>query len=395
VTDRLEIPDWKTPVGASFEPAPSPRPLLHLLSGARPSTLLRIVARHGGCSRRFYPHFAATLALSVIRAPFCALETVQVAERVAKVRFDPPPVIIIGHWRSGTTFLHNLMSRDSRFCFPTILDAARPYDFFPGPSELLSRKIILWNLPPTRPMDDVPLSASLPQEEEIALAAMGAPSFFNCFYFPRHIAEIFRREVLFDGLEEQDLLKWRRDFVYYVSKIAALQPGRRILLKNPANSVRLRELNALFPGARFIHIHRDPREVFVSTRRLFHQMIRIAGLQDHDPAQLDEHIYDSYPLFMDRLHAGLHEIDPARRAEVRYAELVLQPFETLERLYRDLDLGDFSPARPAVAKFLADSTVAPRSPRELDAALADRIGQRWRRQMLQLDYGSSKPAVLP
>jgi hypothetical protein len=199
---------------------------------------------------------------------------------------------------------------------------------------------------------------------------------------------------LFEGLGEQELLKWRRDFVYYLAKIAALQPGRRILLKNPANSARLAELNALFPAARFIHIHRDPREVFVSTRRLFHETIRLVGLQDYDPAQIDEHILTSYPVLMDRLHEGLHEIEPARRAEVRYAELVRQPFETLERLYRDLELGDFAAARPAVAKFLADSPVAPRSPRELDEALADRIGQRWRRQMLQLDYGSSEPSVL-
>jgi hypothetical protein len=366
----------------------NPRPLLHVLSGARPLTLLRIMAEHGGCSPRYLGYFALTAILSALRAPLFAIEASRVGRRVADARFDPAPIIIVGHWRSGTTYLHNLMSRDPRFCFPTMLDVARPLDFYPGSLEFLTRKLILWNLPARRPMDDVPLNPDWPQEEEMALAAMGSPSLFNCFYFPRRFAETFRREVMFEGLDEGDLRKWRRDFAYFVAKIVALRPGRRLLLKNPANSVRLTELNALFPSARFIHIHRDPREVFVSSRRLYGRVTEILTFQDYDPARFDEFIFDSYPVFMDRLLEGLDTIDPRRRVEVRYADLVRAPVETLKRLYRELEIGDIATTMPAIETFLAESDVSPRSPREFDAGLAARIEERWRRQMVRLGYAA-------
>jgi hypothetical protein len=30
----------------------------------------------------------------------------------------PPPLFVLGHWRSGTTHLHNLLAVDRRFAFP-------------------------------------------------------------------------------------------------------------------------------------------------------------------------------------------------------------------------------------------------------------------------------------
>jgi hypothetical protein len=66
-------------------------------------------------------------------------EALRVSRRVEDVSFDPPPVFIVGHWRSGTTLLHNLISRDPAFCFPTILDVLRPYDFYPNPLDFISR----------------------------------------------------------------------------------------------------------------------------------------------------------------------------------------------------------------------------------------------------------------
>jgi hypothetical protein len=332
------------------------------------------------------------LAGAVIREPFCVVEDLRVARRVRAVRFDPPPVIIVGHWRSGTTYLHNLMSRDPRFCFPTLSDALRPHEFFPGPFDFVTRGLMMSSLPAMRPMDDVPLRPDLPQEDELALASMGAPSFLNCFYFPRRLAEVFRREVLFDGLDAGTLRKWRRDLVRYLAKLAVLHPGRRLLLKNPAHSARLAELRAMFPAAKLIHIHRDPRDVFASMRRLFHGMLAMAALQDYDPHEIDEHIIGSYPVVVDRLLAALDGVDREQMAEVRYDDLVQQPVETVARLYRELDLGDFALARPGVERFAAESRVAARPSRPLDPALTRRIAARWHRQIVALGYGPGNPA---
>lgn len=34
----------------------------------------------------------------------------------------PSPVFVLGHWRSGTTFLHNLLAYDPRWAFPTLYE---------------------------------------------------------------------------------------------------------------------------------------------------------------------------------------------------------------------------------------------------------------------------------
>ena len=365
---------------------------MHLLSGARLTTLLRLLARHGGCSRRHVGQVALLLATAAIHAPFGAIESLRVARRVREARFDPPPVLIVGHWRSGTTYLHNLMSRDPQFCFPTLGDAVRPHEFFPGVSEWLSRRLLAMSLPPVRPMDDVPLRLDLPQEDELALASMGAPSFFNCFYFPRHLPEIFRREVLFEGLDEPALRKWRHDLVYYLAKLSVLHSGRRLLLKNPAHSARLTEVTALYPSMKIIHIHRDPIEVFTSMRRLFQGMWSMVALQEYDADAIDAHILSSYPLVMDRLCDGLDRLAPGTHVTVRYADLVDQPVETLERIYQDLDLKSFAAARAGIARFADENRISPRPAARLDPALMQQINERWQVQIARLGYDVPRDA---
>src|SRR4051812_45052238 len=127
---------------------------------------------------------AIIFAGAVLRWPGCMIEASRVARRVERVSFDPPPVFIVGHWRSGTTLLHNLMSRDPGFCFPTIVDVLRPYDFYPNPFGFVTRRIVLRFLPRTRPMDDVRLDPESPQEEELALCHHGCPFLFQLCLFP-------------------------------------------------------------------------------------------------------------------------------------------------------------------------------------------------------------------
>jgi omega-hydroxy-beta-dihydromenaquinone-9 sulfotransferase len=364
------------------------RPLLHLLAGANLASLARILSRRGALSPYSYVQIAIILAGAVLRWPGCTIEALRVARRVEAVSFDPPPVFIVGHWRSGTTLLHNLMSRDPRFCFPTIVDVLRPYDFYPNPFDFITRRIVLRFIPRTRPMDDVPIDPESPQEEELALATMGAPSFFNCIYFPREMSSVFAKEVLFAGGNEETLRLWRDALRYYLAKLAALNPGRRLLLKNPAHSARIPLLLALFPRAKFIHIHRDPSAVFHSMRNFYGRMLPILALQDYRPADIDGHILWAYPKLMNQLLASLATLPQGDAIVVRYDELVADPANTLKRIYRDLNLGDFERVKYAMEAYAQEHLHGMSPPPTLDQQTASRLALDWGSVYTRLGYSS-------
>jgi omega-hydroxy-beta-dihydromenaquinone-9 sulfotransferase len=368
------------------------RPLLHLLAGASLGSLARIMRRRAKISRRSYAQIAIIFASALLRWPSCTIEALRVARSVKQVSFDPPPVFIVGHWRSGTTLLHNLMSQDPAFCFPTIVDVLRPYDFYPNPLDFISRGILLRFLPPTRPMDEVRLEADWPQEEEFALAAMGAPSFLNCFYFPKQISKVFADEVLL-ARGGDSLRLWRQALTYYLAKLAILNPGRRLLLKNPAHSARIPLLMTLFPGAKFIHIHRDPVAVFHSTRRLYHHMLHLFALQDYQPTEIDNHILWTYPELMKRLLDSLAELSPGHAIAVRYDELVADPTNTVGRIYRDLNLGDFERVKSSIAVY-ADKHVHGMSQMPtLDRQTTSRLALDWGPVYTRLGYPLMHPCT--
>ena len=61
--------------------------------------------------------FRAILMLidSLLISPINYLEILIYGKRINETEIDEAPVFIIGHWRSGTTHLHNLLSLDSQF----------------------------------------------------------------------------------------------------------------------------------------------------------------------------------------------------------------------------------------------------------------------------------------
>ena len=73
----------------------------------------------------------------------------------AKVRDTevPAPLFVLGHWRNGTTHLHNLLCIDRRFAFPNTYQVCFPHTFLSTEAET-SRRMALF-LPKHRPMDNV------------------------------------------------------------------------------------------------------------------------------------------------------------------------------------------------------------------------------------------------
>src|SRR5271170_5333032 len=48
---------------------------------------------------------------------------------VRKTTIVEPPIFLLGHWRTGTTLLHELMACDERFGYPTTYQCLEPHHF--------------------------------------------------------------------------------------------------------------------------------------------------------------------------------------------------------------------------------------------------------------------------
>ena len=122
-------------------------------------------------------------------------------------------------------------------------------------------------------MDEMDWPLDAPQEEEIALGKVLPWSFYNQFLFPRRARQLFDKYVLFSGAAPNDIAEWKREYLR-ILKVASLHAGgKRLVLKNPVNTARLSLLYDMFNSAQFIHIHRDPYEVFSSTRNLHRKIL--------------------------------------------------------------------------------------------------------------------------
>ncbi|MCH7688908.1 MAG: sulfotransferase, partial [Planctomycetes bacterium] len=68
------------------------------------------------------PHWlrAAAITLgSLQNSAIAGLEKAIYGRKIESAEVHPP-LFVLGLWRSGTTHLHNLLSRDDRFAFPSI-----------------------------------------------------------------------------------------------------------------------------------------------------------------------------------------------------------------------------------------------------------------------------------
>ena len=228
-----------------------------------------------------------------------ALEKARVARRLAAAPPMPAPVFIVGHWRSGTTHLYNVLSRSPAFGWVPPFAAGLPWDFLGIVRPI--RAVLESHLPRDRLIDNIPVTPDSPQEDELPLALMSTVSYYHGLFFPSRFEDHFNRGIFFDGCDVEEIAGWQGTFSYFLRKVALIQPGRPLLLKNPVHSARIPILRAMWPDARFIHIHRNPYVVYPSTRRTFGTLLKSFALQDYGHVDLDRFVLDLYPRLMNRL----------------------------------------------------------------------------------------------
>ncbi len=323
--------------------------MAHPLSGANLGTLATVLGRSGKPS---HPLQGAAIGLAAIgRWPFSAAEKILMDSKLPKLEEMPPPVFILGHWRSGTTHLYNIMCESGEWGYVPPVATGLPWDLF-GIAKVFS-PLLERALPDHRYIDNIPVTPTSPQEDEIAIANMSEASFYHGIYFPKAFAENVRRGLFFDGCSTSDIRNWRRQFTYFLRKLYLHQGEKPLLIKNPVYTGRFAMLREMFPEAKFIHIHRNPYDVFVSMRNFYKKLLKEFALQGYDHVDIDETILSVYERMMRDYERDAAEVSADRLVELRYDDLDAAPIKAVERVYEALNLPGFEAAREKFERYLA------------------------------------------
>ncbi len=172
---------------------------------------------------------------SVINSIEAAIEHLRFGRAIERTQITKPPVFILGHWRSGTTLLHNLMSLDPQFVCPNMYEVLFPTHFLT--TEKLVTSLTHWVVPKTRPMDNMPAAWSMPQEDELALLLLCGHSGYMML---AHQGDRSKYGSLFDynDLSPQAQAEWKAALLYFLKKLT-YKSGRAMLLKSPTHTYRV------------------------------------------------------------------------------------------------------------------------------------------------------------
>ena len=304
--------------------------------------------------------------------------------RIAATPLPASPVFVLGHWRTGTTLLHELLMLDGRFSTPTTHDCFLPcHNLLTADSV---KRYFAFAMPKRRPMDNMAAGWDRPQEDEFALALLGQPSPYTDIAFPNS-PPLDPGSLDLTGLTPTQLTRWQRTLARFVRTLAARDP-RPVVLKSPPHTARIPEIRAVFPAAKFVHIRRDPVPLFASTVNLWATLCAAHGLQSAPPkAQFEAKVIREFRVIYERYFATRGTVPPGHLCEVTYEELTADLVGTLRRVYAELDLGDFAAVEPAVAEYAAAHARYERNAWQVSAADRHRVRANWGDLIEKLGYG--------
>jgi len=316
-------------------------------------TWMRVLRESEGIDRAYLPRALFVSLTTLATSPLRAWERVRYGRRLRRTPIHPSPIFIVGHWRSGTTHLHNLLCQDENLSSLTTFQALAPGFCLVGDGTIKKAVAGLAGARyPTRLIDNIPLLMDAPQEDEFALANLIEHSFVHTFSFPREADRIFERAVLFEGLSAKQRERWVETYLGLLRKTTLASGGRRPVVKNCAHSARIPILLEHFPEAKFVHIHRNPYKVFPSTLHMLNTVFLRSQLQEVAPDRLESLVLRAYVRLMERFLADRSLIPEGNLTEVRFDDLQESPVDELRRIYEELDLPGFAEAEPHVRTYL-------------------------------------------
>ena len=289
-------------------------------------------------------HFIAGLLPSSLHNSFWGMmESLFYGRKIRQTEIKPP-VFVLGHWRSGTTLLHNLLTLDDEFTFSNLYQTLFPEHF------LITEGVTTWLtnslVPVKRPMDNMKTGWKMPQEDEIAT--------LNSSLISHYLLNTFQgRPELYDpfldlkGVEPKVRQTWKNALERFMKKLT-IRENKPIVLKSPGHTLRIPVLLEMFPDAKFIYIYRNPYAVIRSSIHVRETLVEANRLGKIDFNTIEGEILNIYKKCMTNYEIEKELIPKDNLHELRFEDLEQDPIHVLKEAYESLGLDHFAPLQTKI-----------------------------------------------
>ncbi len=261
-------------------------------------------------------------------------EQSQFGESIAQTNLAYDPIFILGHWRSGTTMLHNMLCRDEQFAFPNLFESYNPHTFLSLHRELASK--LEATTDQKRPMDNVKVRYNSPAEDEFALALMSLCSPVLGWTFPQK-RNYYDRYLFLNEVSDEELKRWQHALIYFSKKLT-YRYQKQLLFKSPQHTARIKLILQLFPNAKFIHFRRNPYDVYQSTLALHTKTIRAMAMHPYNTSDTERYIITTYRNMYTSFVQQKALIPQENYCELSYEDFIQDSIAGVRFIYETLKL---------------------------------------------------------
>lgn len=297
---------------------------------------------------------------------------------------DMEPVFILGHWRSGTTFVHNVLALDKHFGYTTTYQTVFPHLMLWG--QPFFKKTMSWLMPDKRPTDNMELNVDLPQEEEFALSNMMACSYYNFWFLPKNMQDYCDKYLLMEKASPEEHRIFKETFMKLMKISLWNTKGDQFLSKNPPHTGKVKELLEMFPNAKFIYLMRNPYTVFESTRSFFTNTIQPLKLQDISNEEIENNIIGIYRKLYYKYEADKKLIPEGNLIEIKFEDFETNALEMTKKIYDTLSLRGFPEAEETITQYLNKKKGYQKNQYKYDPRTIELVEKNWDFALKQWNY---------
>ena len=256
----------------------------------------RRLLKGGGISRKGLFLLPAYYFQIIPALPFAFLQFLFFGQRIKKTVILKDPVFILGHYRSGTTYLQKLLVSNKRFGYMTNYDALFPNSnllFGKKMQQVFQRLIHAFKVKNPFFHNSIVQLSEPCEEDDFLMNKASAYSAYWGMVFPKRWREWLNGSQQF--MNQQYYNGWKREYLNTIKYATFKNKGKQLILKSPPNTERISLLLQMFPQAKFIYIYRNPYHLYYSIQNMWRRAIlNFYSVQEISDTELDEIVFNHF-----------------------------------------------------------------------------------------------------